>query len=153
MRGLAPGAAGLLQQRDLGVATPVDVADNDRATLADLKSDVASALGSSGLGGLVDVTLTGGTTLRFALPSTSNNPLGYASESVGLTGEFIASWGGEASQPASLDNLLERMDRGEFDMVAVGRALLQDPEWVVKIREGRTADLKSYDRAALGVLY
>ena len=73
--------------------------------------------------------------------------------SVGLTGEFIASWGGEASQPASLDNLLERMDRGEFDMVAVGRALLQDPEWVVKIREGRTADLKSYDRAALGVLY
>lgn len=73
--------------------------------------------------------------------------------SVGLTGEFIASWGGEASEPASLDNLIERMDRGEFDMVAVGRALLQDPEWVVKVRDGRTAELAKYDRSALGVLY
>ncbi len=88
---LAHGAGFFLRIGNLGVATPVDVADNDRATLADLKSDVASALGSSGLGGLVDVTLTGGTTLRFALPSTSNNPLGYASESVGLTGELLGT--------------------------------------------------------------
>ena len=73
--------------------------------------------------------------------------------SVGLTGEFIAAWGGEASQPASLDNLLERLDRGEFDMVAVGRALLQDPEWAVKVRDGRNDELKSYDRSALSVLY
>jgi 2,4-dienoyl-CoA reductase-like NADH-dependent reductase (Old Yellow Enzyme family) len=73
--------------------------------------------------------------------------------SVGLSGEFIAAYGGEASQPASLDNLLERMDRGEFDLVAVGRALLQDPEWVVKVRDGRTSELKSFDRSAMGVLY
>ena len=73
--------------------------------------------------------------------------------SVGLSGEFIAAFGGEGSQPASLDGLLERLDRGEFDLVGVGRALLQDPEWVVKIREGRTADLKNFEREALGVLY
>ena len=73
--------------------------------------------------------------------------------SVGLSGEFIAAYGGEASQPASLDGLIERLDKGEFDMVAVGRALLQDPEWVVKVREGRTADLKSFERSAMGVLY
>ncbi|HRD29893.1 MAG TPA: NADH:flavin oxidoreductase [Caulobacter sp.] len=73
--------------------------------------------------------------------------------SVGLSGEFIAAWGGEASQPASLDGLLERLDRGEFDMVAVGRALLQDPEWAVKVRDGRTDELQSFDRSAMAVLY
>jgi len=73
--------------------------------------------------------------------------------SVGLSGEFIAAFGGEGSQPASIDGLLERLERGEFDMVGVGRALLQDPEWVVKIRDGRQDELKSFEREALGVLY
>ncbi|WGM38382.1 NADH:flavin oxidoreductase [Caulobacter sp. NIBR1757] len=73
--------------------------------------------------------------------------------SVGLSGEFIAAYGGEASQPASLDGLMERLEREEFDMVAVGRALLQDPEWVVKVRDGREDELKSFERSAMGVLY
>ena len=38
-------------------------------------------------------------------------------------------------------------------MVAVGRALLQDPEWAVKVRDGRTDELQSFDRSAMGVLY
>ncbi len=45
------------------------------------------------------------------------------------------------------------LDRGDFDLVAVGRALLQDPEWVVKVREGRQAELQAYDRGALATLY
>ena len=73
--------------------------------------------------------------------------------SVGLSGEFIAAFGGEGSQPASLDGLLERLERDEFDLVGVGRALLQDPEWVVKVRDGRTDELKNFEREALGVLY
>ncbi|MFZ5720714.1 MAG: NADH:flavin oxidoreductase [Pseudomonadota bacterium] len=73
--------------------------------------------------------------------------------SVGLSGEFIASWGGEKSEPASLDRLEAMLDRGDFDLVAVGRALLQDPEWVVKVRDGRQAELKAYDRSALATLY
>jgi 2,4-dienoyl-CoA reductase-like NADH-dependent reductase (Old Yellow Enzyme family) len=73
--------------------------------------------------------------------------------SVGLTGEFVAAFGGEGSQPASLDDLLARLERDEFDLVAVGRALLQDPEWVVKIRDGRSGELQNFERAAMGVLY
>ena len=73
--------------------------------------------------------------------------------SVGLSGEFIAAFGGEGSQPASIDGLLERLERGEFDLVGVGRALLQDPEWVVKVREGRQDELQAYDRGALATLY
>lgn len=73
--------------------------------------------------------------------------------SVGLSGEFVAAFGGEGSEPASLDRLLERMERDEFDLIAVGRALLQDPDWVVKIRDGRTEELKSFERSAMGVLF
>lgn len=72
--------------------------------------------------------------------------------SVGLTGEFLAAFGGESSQPSSLDELMRRMDRGDFDLVGVGRPLLADPNWVKKIREGRTDELKGFTKAALGEL-
>jgi 2,4-dienoyl-CoA reductase-like NADH-dependent reductase (Old Yellow Enzyme family) len=72
---------------------------------------------------------------------------------VGLKGEFIAAFAGEGSEPASLEELERRLDRGDFDLVAVGRALLQDPEWVVKIREGRTHELANFERSALAKLY
>jgi 2,4-dienoyl-CoA reductase-like NADH-dependent reductase (Old Yellow Enzyme family) len=72
--------------------------------------------------------------------------------SVGLTGEFIASYAGEGSKPASLDELLRRLDRGDFDLVAVGRALLQDPQWAVKVHEGRSEDLMDFERSAMATL-
>ncbi|MBT9506236.1 NADH:flavin oxidoreductase [Rhodoferax sp.] len=73
--------------------------------------------------------------------------------SVGLNGEFIASMmGGETSKPASLDELLRRFDRGDFDLVAVGRALISDPDWAVKVRDGRTSELSDYSPAALAEL-
>jgi len=73
--------------------------------------------------------------------------------SVGLTGEFTATYSGEISQPASLDRLIDMMERGDFDLIAVGRALLQDPEWVQKVREGRMSALKEFSRDAIATLY
>ena len=72
--------------------------------------------------------------------------------SVGLTGEFLAAFAGESSHAASLGPLIERMERGEFDLVAVGRALLQDPQWVTKVREGLSDELRDFDPASLAVL-
>jgi 2,4-dienoyl-CoA reductase-like NADH-dependent reductase (Old Yellow Enzyme family) len=72
--------------------------------------------------------------------------------SVGLSGEFLAAFAGESSEPSSLDELLRRLDRGDFDLVGVGRPLLSDPHWVQKIHEDRTADLKGFTKAALGEL-
>lgn len=72
--------------------------------------------------------------------------------SVGLSGEFMASFRGESSEPASLDALVERMERDEFDLIAVGRALITDPHWVEKIREGRTGELKPFNPADLAEL-
>ena len=43
--------------------------------------------------------------------------------------------------------------KGGFDLVAVGRALLQDPEWASKVKEGRQDELRDYDGAALATLY
>ncbi len=69
--------------------------------------------------------------------------------SVGLSGDFIAAYGGEGSKPASLDELLRRLDRGDFDLVAVGRALLQDPQWAVKVHQDRTSELMDFERSAM----
>ena len=73
--------------------------------------------------------------------------------SVGLSGEFTATYGGEVSKPASLDRLVEMMERGDFDLIAVGRALLQDPDWAEKVRTGRTGELMEFARDALATLY
>ena len=72
--------------------------------------------------------------------------------SVGLDGDFIAGFGGEGSTPATLERLLERLDRKEFDLVAVGRALIVDPDWVQKVRDGRAHELQGFDRSALATL-
>ena len=72
--------------------------------------------------------------------------------SVGLSGEFLAAFRGESSEPSSLTELLRRMDRGDFDLVAVGRPLLADAAWVQKIRENRTDELKGFSKEALAEL-
>jgi 2,4-dienoyl-CoA reductase-like NADH-dependent reductase (Old Yellow Enzyme family) len=72
--------------------------------------------------------------------------------SIGLTGEFLAAFAGESSQPSSLDELVRRFDRGDFDLVAVGRPILADAHWVEKIKEGRTDELVGFSKEALGAL-
>ena len=58
----------------------------------------------------------------------------------------------EASTPSSVDELLRRFDRGDFDLVAVGRALLADAGWARKIREGRSSELIGFGKEALATL-
>ncbi|WP_205853738.1 NADH:flavin oxidoreductase [Phenylobacterium deserti] len=72
--------------------------------------------------------------------------------SVGLSGEFIAAFSGESSQVASLDGLIQRMEREEFDLIAVGRALLVDAQWAAKVQANDTASLKAFHASALGEL-
>ena len=60
---------------------------------------------------------------------------------------------GHGSETASLDGLIERMARDEFDLIAVGRVLLQDPLWAQKVKQGRFDELKAYEAEALKTLY
>lgn len=72
--------------------------------------------------------------------------------SVGLDGEFLGAFRGQGSNVAGIENLLERMEKNEFDMIAVGRALITDPDWLLKIKEGRLDELKPFDRRDLASL-
>lgn len=73
--------------------------------------------------------------------------------SVGLSSEFIGAFRGEGSAASKLDEAIERLDRGEFDLVAVGRAVLQDPQWVLKVKANRFDELRDYDAKALQSYY
>lgn len=72
--------------------------------------------------------------------------------SVGLSGDFFGAFAGESSQPSSLEELTRRLDRGDFDLVAVGRPLLSDPNWVTKIKNNKTDELKGFSKEALAEL-
>ncbi|MGW3169033.1 NADH:flavin oxidoreductase [Streptomyces sp. NPDC001153] len=72
--------------------------------------------------------------------------------SVGLDGEFLGAFQGQGSEVKGIDNLLDRLEADEFDMVAVGRALLQDPQWAAKVLSDRLDELKPYDAASLKTL-
>ena len=72
--------------------------------------------------------------------------------SVGLSSDFMGAFRGESSDATSLDELVRRLDRGDFDLVGVGRALLSDPEWVAKVRDGRTSEFEGFTKEALSVL-
>ncbi len=54
---------------------------------------------------------------------------------------FTGAWDKDShAATTDLTPLLEQFERQEFDIVAVGRALLADPEWVNKVQAGRLAD-------------
>jgi len=72
--------------------------------------------------------------------------------SVGLSGDFMSAFGGESSTSVGLERLVERMERDEFDLIAVGRALLSDPQWASKVRAGDVADFHGFTPAALAEL-
>lgn len=106
-------------------------------------------------------------TRRFWTPEFEGSDLGLAGwtrklsgkptlavGSVGLENDVIATMhqGAAKSAAARLDLLEEMLDRGDFDLVGVGRALISDPDWVAKVESGRTDELRGFDAADLAVL-
>jgi len=51
-----------------------------------------------------------------------------------------------------IDNLLERLDRGEFDLVAIGRSLIVNPSWPAIVRRGALSELRSFNHSVLANL-
>lgn len=49
-----------------------------------------------------------------------------------------------APTPSTIEQVAKRLDRGEFDLVAIGRAMLADAEWVNKVRDRRFDQLQGY---------
>jgi len=107
---------------------------------------------------------------RFWEPEFADSPLNLAGwtkmitglptitvGSVGLNAGFINESQRDMTKAsetdvATLDNLCQRLDNDEFDLVAVGRALLQDPEWAIKVEAGRFDELEDYSQDILKAL-
>ncbi len=119
------------------------------------------------LGALADagVDLFDASIRRFTLPAFEGSDLtlpGWARKLTGKPSMTVGGIGlnnwlqdtfkgrGETLAINNLDEVRRLFDAGMFDMVAVGRALISDPEWVAKARVG--APFLPYDATSLGRL-
>ncbi|MCB9605721.1 MAG: NADH:flavin oxidoreductase [Polyangiaceae bacterium] len=73
--------------------------------------------------------------------------------SVGLDTDFFRTNVGAATEQASIEPLLERLGAGEFDLIAVGRALLADAEWLTKLTSGRAQEIVGFQNEMKATLY
>lgn len=71
--------------------------------------------------------------------------------SVGLDGDFTDMMA--PAKTTSIDKALQDINEHKYDMVAVGRALLSDHEWVIKMKEGRLKDINPYTKESLLEMY
>jgi len=129
------------------------------AKLAQTPDELAAFLGPLSDAG---VDIFHASTRRFWIPEFDGSDLNLAGwtrkltgkpsitvGSVGLNSDFLGSFMGEGSAASSLDGLMERLERDEFDLVAVGRALINDPEWAAKVRDGRLDELSDFNAETL----
>jgi 2,4-dienoyl-CoA reductase-like NADH-dependent reductase (Old Yellow Enzyme family) len=105
-------------------------------------------------------------TRRFWQPEFEGSPLNLAGwtkkltakpvitvGSVGLDTDFIASlFDKRDADRAGIERLVEMVAHGDVDLVAIGRALLVDPAWAEKLRDGRLDEFVAFTPAALGTL-
>ncbi|GEM63317.1 12-oxophytodienoate reductase [Sphingobacterium faecium NBRC 15299] len=96
-----------------------------------------------------------GSDLNFAgwLKKVSGQPT-ITVGSVGLDKDFgdVFTNSDSKSAPVALDELVRRYERGDFDLVAVGRAILQDPNWVKKVHAEKFDELSTFEAKSLGSL-
>jgi 2,4-dienoyl-CoA reductase-like NADH-dependent reductase (Old Yellow Enzyme family) len=73
--------------------------------------------------------------------------------SVTLAEDMMTSFGTAVTAGVSgIDNLLDRLDRGEFDLVAIGRSLIVNPGWPGIVRKGTLSELLPFNRSVLSEL-
>ncbi len=116
------------------------------------------------------VSIFHGSQRRFWEPEFEGSPLNLAGwmkkitgrpsitvGSVGLEAEFldVRNNGLSSHDRVSLraDQLMDMFERGDFDLVAVGRALLVDPAWVRKVRDHCYAEIEPWNAEAMNSIY
>jgi 2,4-dienoyl-CoA reductase-like NADH-dependent reductase (Old Yellow Enzyme family) len=100
---------------------------------------------------------------RFWEPEFEGSPLNLAGWTKKLTGkpaitvgsvtlnqEFTTSFRNpDTATVTDIDDLLDRMDRSEFDLVAVGRSLIVNPDWPAIVQRGALDELQPFQRDVL----
>lgn len=73
--------------------------------------------------------------------------------SVGLQGnDFTHAFKGESAAVTDLGELERRLKRHEFDLVAVGRALIADADWPSKVKRDNFSEIMPFNPASLASL-
>jgi 2,4-dienoyl-CoA reductase-like NADH-dependent reductase (Old Yellow Enzyme family) len=73
--------------------------------------------------------------------------------SITLNTEFTRTFGSaDTALATGIDELLERLEREEFDLVAIGRALIVNPSWPELIQRGAINELLPFQRDVLAQL-
>jgi len=138
----------------------------------DYEAKIAASPGE--LGQLVSILRSAGadlfhvSTRRFWTPEWPGSDLGLAGwvksftdapviavGSVGLDIDVMATLTGEEARPTGasrIEDLVRRFNRGDFDLVSVGRSQIGDPDWVAKMRDDRITDIRPFRRADVGFL-
>jgi 2,4-dienoyl-CoA reductase-like NADH-dependent reductase (Old Yellow Enzyme family) len=99
-------------------------------------------------------------TRRFWTPEWDGSDLGLAGwaksftdaaviavGSVGLDIDVMASLAGQEGRPTGtsrIGELVRRFQRGDFDLVSVGRSQIGDPNWVTKTTDHRIPDIRGF---------
>ncbi|MGZ5936687.1 MAG: NADH:flavin oxidoreductase [Rhizomicrobium sp.] len=92
-----------------------------------------------------DMNLAGWTRKITGLPTISVG-------SVSLNADFISAFRQATAEVSGIERLIEMMERGDFDLIAVGRALIVNPDWANKVRAGKLNELTPYDPKSLATL-
>jgi 2,4-dienoyl-CoA reductase-like NADH-dependent reductase (Old Yellow Enzyme family) len=73
--------------------------------------------------------------------------------SVTLNEEFMTTFQSPAGADVTgIDELVDRLAADEFDLVAIGRALITNPDWPRQVAAGGVNQLRRFDRSALATL-
>jgi len=96
--------------------------------------------------------------LRYWEPEFPNSDLNFAGwvkkltgkptitvGSIGLDSDVMEFLEGKAANYRSVEELLRRFERGDFDLVAVGRTMLADPEWIIRIHNGCAGEMATLE--------
>jgi len=100
---------------------------------------------------------------RFWEPEFEGSPLNLAGWTKKLTGkptitvgsvtlnqEFTTSFGNsDTASVTGIDDLLDRIERNEFDLVAIGRSLIVNPDWPRIVQRGALEELLPFQRDVL----
>ena len=92
-----------------------------------------------------DLNLAGWTRKLSGVPTITVGSISLDRDFIPEPGEGFFSGGGIAS----IDRLLESLERGDFDLAAVGRALIANPDWANKVQAGGVDALHPYEKEML----
>ncbi|GGG59753.1 NADH:flavin oxidoreductase [Paenibacillus radicis (ex Gao et al. 2016)] len=97
-------------------------------------------------------------TRQYWVPEFEQSHLNLAGWTKKLTGKPAITVGSVAlendfaNHPSRIGRLADILEQGEADLVAIGRSLLANPEWVSHVRSNHTKDWTSYDSSILANL-